>query len=87
MFLYVTNKNGFTHTDRYNGQDFVFEPNTPVVVEANAVTHMFGYGRRDKTENLIRLGWQNDEAKVKTLAKFVITEAAFKPADEPEVAK
>jgi hypothetical protein len=63
MFLYVTNKNGFTHTDRYNGQDFVFEPNTPVVVEANAVTHMFGYGRRDKTENLIRVAKRRSEGE------------------------
>ena len=85
MFVYVTNKNDFVHHDRFNGQDFIFKPGEAQVVPVDAVTHMFGWNKKDKTPALLRLGWANQgDQGVKKLAKFVITEARFEKPPEAE---
>ena len=46
---------------------------------------MFGFGKKDKIENLIRLGWlraggQNTDEAVEKLRHFVFTEAKLIPS-------
>ncbi|SRR6266404_7451588 len=64
--VFVTNTNSFTHQDRYDGEDYVFPPNVPVMIPMDAAEHMFGYhppeARKegevaDYTNVLVRLGW------------------------------
>ena len=89
-FVYVTNKNeDLLHQDRFNGVDYFFEPGKPEIVPVEAATHMFGWNKKDKTENLVRLGWANlpNEIGVKRLAKFVISEATFRPPEEEKEVK
>lgn len=55
--LRVTNRNNFTLKDRFDGVDYVFKPNDPVVIEEDAARHFFGYGMIDKVPALVRQGW------------------------------
>ncbi len=55
----VKNLSGHKLTGRFNGQDFVFEADEKVTtpVSEDAARHIFGYGERDKSRALLRLGW------------------------------
>lgn len=85
--IFVTNHNKFEHFDAFDGTEYHFPPGEEVEVDDAAAAHMLGYGRADKTENLIRLGWANkldpqkgwvkDEAGVKKLASFTFQAGAF----------
>lgn len=77
MQIFVTNKNDFTHCDKFNGDEFIWEPGEKLLIDAEAASHMFGFGRADKTENLLRLGWVNlpNNEGVDRLRKFVFTDA------------
>jgi len=55
--IFVTNTNDFVHTDRYDGEDFVFPPHEQVLVPVEAAEHMFGFNNPDKSAILQRLGW------------------------------
>lgn len=83
MFIFVTNKNDFTHVDRFDGNDYVFDPQSKQMLSEEAAAHMFGYGRKDRSENLVRLGWANrvNDEGVKWLAKFIFTEARVVEAE------
>lgn len=72
--IFVTNHNDFDHQDRFDGEDFFFPKGERVTVPVIAAEHMFGLGRQDKTENLIRCGWGNDSGGVAKLANFVFTQ-------------
>ena len=86
--IFVTNKNDFVHFDRYDGEDFVFEPGEKVFISKPAATHMFGWNLNDQSEVLVRLGWamvydgevknfvENKEG-VNKLANFVFDEAVM----------
>lgn len=92
--IYVTNTNAFTHTDRYNGVDYLFEPNDSVLLEEVAAQHMLGYGLADKSNTLTRLGWafRYDEASgkmvtsenegIEKLRKFIFSRASFVKQDD-----
>ena len=84
--VFVTNTNDFTHTDRYDGEDYDFPPNVRVLVPVEAATHMFGFNLPDKSDTLSRLGWAmkydpktntvgDDPDGVQRLAHFVFDEA------------
>jgi hypothetical protein len=86
--LFCTNKNDFTHEDRYNGQLYQFPPNEKVAVSEEAAVHMFGLGEKDKTSTLHRLGWAlrydpekktfgDDEDGIKKLSNFIFTKAVL----------
>jgi len=86
--IFVTNKNDFTHTDAYDGEEYVFPPGERVLIPAEAATHMFAFNMPDQSEALVRLGWAtiyNPGAKtfvdnpdgVKKLAAFVFDEAVM----------
>ena len=86
--IFVTNNNDFDHFDAYDGTQYHFPPKEEVEVDEDAASFMLGYGRKDKTENLIRLGWANkldkdkgwvrDEEGIKKLAKFTFQVGVFK---------
>ena len=75
--IFVTNHNDFDHQDRHDGQDFFFPKGERVTVPVISAEHMFGLGRTDKTDNLVRLGWANDSDGVKKLANFVFTQGVM----------
>lgn len=96
--LFVTNKNEFTHVDRFNGQDFVFPPKEKVMLSMEAAQHMFGLGLPDKSAVMHRLGWgfkydpvaktfDEDKEAVMKLKNFVFTKAKLveSPAVEETV--
>lgn len=67
MAVRVTNKNQQVYRDRFDGIDYVFEPNKPVVVEdERALAHFFGYGmdQEYQLKRFGRNGWlkMHDEA-------------------------
>ena len=89
--VFVTNKNDETHVDRFNGEEYVFPPGEAVLIPVDAAIHLFGYGLKDKTDTLVRLGWANkldpvkkifveDPTGVTKLAAFVFEEAVTRPA-------
>jgi hypothetical protein len=83
--IFVTNKNDFEHTDRYAGIDYYWSPGEKVAISEEAAAHMFGYGRVDRVENLIRLGWNIDlDAGLAKLRKFVFTKATMVEASEED---
>jgi hypothetical protein len=53
----VKNKSEVTIKARYNGEDFTFSPGVTVACSELAAAHIFGYGEKDKTRALHRLGW------------------------------
>lgn len=83
--IFITNHNDFDHQDRFDGQDYFFPKGERITVPLIAAEHMFGFGREDKTENLIRCGWGNLPEGVKFLANFVFTKGIMVEAPaEPE---
>lgn len=92
--IFVTNKNDFHHSDRYDGDDYEFPPGVRVALSEEAAAHMFGRGLPDKTSTLQRLGWamkydpgvrnfvENVEG-VQKLAKFVFEAATLAPVMAP----
>lgn len=88
--IFVTNRNAEPHIDYYDGEEFVFPPNEPVLVPIPAAEHMLGYGLEDKTSVLQRLGWatrfdpktrnlEENTDGVRRLASFVFEEADVRP--------
>lgn len=82
--LYVTNRNGQFYKDRFDGEDYEFPPGEKVLIEELAAAHIFGFGRADKTENLIRMGKANAPDGPQWLARFQFT-AAKVVEDAPEI--
>jgi hypothetical protein len=85
--VFVENKNDFYHSDFYDNEQYDFPPNEKVYLSTDAARHMFGFGKKDKLENLLRLGWamspqHNDtDSGIEKLKKFVFTEALVQPKD------
>ena len=52
----VTNRHPVRFRDRFNGSDYVFEPNEAVIMGEDAAKHIFGYGDPNKVPYLSRLG-------------------------------
>lgn len=92
--IFVTNKNKFPHIDAFNGAEYFWQPGDKVEVPEEAAEHMFGYNRKDKTENLQRLGWAtkmndkgmqvNDPEGPKKLGNFIFSRGVMVevPAEE-----
>lgn len=56
MPIKVINRNSSRFIDRYDGKDYVFEPNDPVIMSDDAARHIFGYGDQNKAPYLARIG-------------------------------
>lgn len=52
----VINKHPVRFRDRFDGKDYVFEPNEAVLMNEEAARHIFGYGDSDKMPYLARIG-------------------------------
>jgi hypothetical protein len=52
----VTNKHPVRFRDRFDGKDYVFEPNEAVIMNEDAAKHIFGYGDPNKVPYLSRIG-------------------------------
>jgi len=86
--IFITNKNDFDQPGPLRRQDFFFPRSERVTIPIIAAQHMFGLGLADKTETLIRLGWNMEgEAGVRKLANFVFTQGVMieAPVDEKQV--
>lgn len=55
--VWVINKTTDMLIDGWDGKKYEFLPKKPVEVPTTVAQHVFGYGLRDKTEAVIRLGW------------------------------
>ena len=69
MDIFVTNKNTFDHTDRYNGKDYIFPKGESVPIPMEAARHMFGFNSPDKTDVLLRLGWEDRDPKLAVIGR------------------
>lgn len=52
----VINKHSVRFRDRFDGRDYVFEPNEAVIMGEDAAKHIFGYGDPNKMPYLSRIG-------------------------------
>jgi queuine/archaeosine tRNA-ribosyltransferase len=90
MLLRVTNRNSFTLKDKFDGVEYVFEPNKATVMEEDAARHIFGYGSPNKIPYLVRQGWcpssDKTEEAMKKLNKFIFEEGKmqFESTDEED---
>jgi hypothetical protein len=75
--VWVRNTSDDALKDGYNGEFYEFAPGTEIEVPDYIATHVFGYGRDDKYEYLVRLGWTRTHADLPDayarLEKFVIS--------------
>jgi hypothetical protein len=95
--IFVTNKNDFHHEDGFDGELYSFPPGEKVAISMDAARHMFGFGLKDKTETLVRVGWAmkpvgaqgyvQDPEGIKKLANFVFTRAVMVEESVPEPAE
>lgn len=56
MMKVVNHNEGLTLKGRYDGEDFVFEPEKPTYITLDAAKHIFGLGTKDKSQALNMLG-------------------------------
>lgn len=67
---------------RYDGVDYTFEPGVVMAVSDEAARHIFGYGEKDKSRALLRLGWiQNGATMDSGLER--LSQFQFLAAEEP----
>ena len=52
----ITNHHNHRLVDRFDGKDYVFEPNEAVLMSDEAAKHIFGYGDPNKVPYLSRIG-------------------------------
>ena len=82
--LQVINKNSKPYRDRWNGEDFLFEPNRPTVVSEIVARHFFGYGLDDaaKMKCMTRAGWLKDtEPESLRYAGSILANFVFKEVE------
>lgn len=63
---------------RYDGIDYLFKAKTPLDVPEEVAKHVFGFGLKDKSQALARLGWaktsEDFEAGLRKLARVQFDE-------------
>lgn len=62
--IWVRNNGTDTFSDRYDGEDFAIEPGEAVEMLAECATLCLGFGEKDKTRCLRRLGWAFSSGKM-----------------------
>lgn len=55
--IWVKNNSGQPFADRYDGEDFAIEPDESIEIEAECAKLVFGFGEKDKSRAIRRLGW------------------------------
>lgn len=87
----VKNCSGKTLKARYDGQDYTFVADEKVTtpLSEDAARHIFGYGDRDKTNALLRLGWlragtdDSMDAAIAILNSFKFLQVEMQAVEEP----
>ena len=95
MAVKVVNKNSFTYRDKYDSVEYVFPPNTAVIVQDEyALFHFFGYGapveiaEKVRLQKMARAGWlkfhdeQGLEQANQIFYNFVFTPVEAKWTDQ-----
>lgn len=80
----VKNKNSTTFRDSYLGMQFEFKPNEKVTIPLEAAIHIFGFNKKDKTANKVRLGIANHPDGDNWLGNFDIEAVEYVAKDELE---
>ena len=71
-FVWVINTGKATHQDRYNGEEFNFYANDPVLIPEEVAFTLFGFGEDNKSRCLLRLGWiQSNDASTKAYKNWL----------------
>ena len=79
------------YRDRYDGKDYVFEPNEAVIMNEDAARHIFGYGDPNKVPYLSRIGKMTTtqvegegglKSAMKWLERFEFREQVLKMEDK-----
>ncbi len=74
LWLWVVNRGHEVFRDRFDGEDYIFEPGEPLEIPAAAAKLIFGWGEENKGRCLQRLGWARTnldlEAGLKRLNQF-----------------
>lgn len=89
MHLSVRNNGTASFAAKYDGREYVFAPNQPTTIDADAARHIFGVGLADKTEVLTRHGWLSNSSDLPNamarLDSFSFSIPNDNPDDEPVV--
>lgn len=62
--IFVRNNGTEPFADRYDGEDFSVGPGDAVEIEADCAKLVFGFGEKDKTRAVKRLGWAPTQAEM-----------------------
>lgn len=81
----IKNKTGKPIKGRYDGKDYTFPPDAKVVtpISDEAARHIFGFGEKDKTRALLRLGWISNGANLEGALER-LADIQFLAAEEPK---
>lgn len=86
----VKNEDKTRLVSRYDGEDFTFEVGVVTAVSEQTARHIFGYGEKDKTRALLRLGWipngANMDAALERLTHFKFMAMEVKVKEETTTA-
>jgi hypothetical protein len=78
----VKNKSDAVVEARYDGKDYTFTPGVTVALSEEAAAHIFGYGEKEKSRALHRLGWLRHGGDLKTAVQK-LDDFAFLAVEEP----
>lgn len=67
---------------KYDGREYVFQPGAVTAVSEDAARHIFGYGMKEKTSALLRLGWLPNGAQMDQAIQR-LNKVQFLAAEEP----
>lgn len=81
----VKNRTGQKIEAKFDGREYVFESDEKVTtpLSDDAARHIFGYGERDKTRALLRLGWVSNGANLPAALER-LAKVQFLAAEEPK---
>lgn len=84
MFLKITNHGTTPFTSKFNGMEYMFAPNQPTIIGADAAQHIFGVGLADKTEVLTRHGLLTHSSGMANAMAWLDLFSFDIPNDNPE---
>jgi hypothetical protein len=86
-YIRVTNNNDKVVVGRYNGKDYRFEPGKPLDVPEIVAEHVFAFGREDKAQAFLRLGWAQSSDQIETAHEKLALVAFDDPPEMVEAPK
>lgn len=86
LTVFVRNNGDTPFNDRYDGEDFIIEPGRAVEMEADCAKLVFGFGEKDKSRAIRRLGWAPTSADVAGAMKLLYTFSFYSTKEELDAA-